>query len=89
MKTREIQGDMVKTLGEDSPCYSTVKTWIAVLSKAVRARTGGPKSVTMDAQLEGIYRTLMNDRRVTVRHIANTLGIIVMSVHTALTVILR
>ena len=30
-KTKEIYDDMVKTLGEDSTCYSTVKKWVADL----------------------------------------------------------
>ena len=48
MKTKEIHDDMVKTLGEDSPCYSTVKKWVADFKRGREstdddARTGRPK----------------------------------------------
>ena len=54
MKTKEIHDDMVKTLGEDSPCYSTVKKWVAGFKRGMEntdedARTGCPKSATTDA----------------------------------------
>ena len=70
-----------------------VKKWVADFKRGREstdddARTGRPKSATANAQVEGIHRMLMNDRRVTVKHIAQTLRIIVGSVHTALTEIL-
>ena len=34
----------------------------------------GAKSTPTDAQVEGIHRMVMNDRRVTVKHIAETSG---------------
>lgn len=33
MKTKEIHDDMDKTLGEDSPCISTVKKWVSDLKR--------------------------------------------------------
>ena len=48
---------------------------------------GCPKSVTTDHQIEAIHSMVMNDRRVTVQHIADTMGISVGSVHAALTYI--
>ena len=48
--------DMVKTLGEDSPCYSFIKKWVADLKRGREStdddvQTGCPKSATM----EGIH----------------------------------
>ena len=61
MKPKEIHDDMVKTLGEDSLCYSTVKKWVADFKQDREstdddAWTGRPKSATIDAQVEGIHR---------------------------------
>ena len=59
---------MVKTLGEESPCYYTVKKCVADFKRGrdgtdVHARTGRPKSesATIDAYLEVIHRMVMND----------------------------
>ena len=49
------------------------------------AWTGRPKSATTDAQVEGIHHMVMNDTHVTVKYVAQTLGISVGSVDTPLT----
>ena len=51
-------------------------------------RSGSPKSATTDHQIGTIHRLVMNDRRVTVLHTADTMGIRIDSVHAALTYIL-
>ena len=71
-----------------------MKKWLADFKRGREntdgdARTGHPKSATTDAQVEVILGMVMNDRRVTAKHIAETLGISVGSVHTALTEILE
>ena len=93
MKTKEIHDDMVKTLGEDSPCYYTVKKWVADLKRGREStdndeRTGRQKTATTNAQVDGIRRMVINDRHVTVKDIAEALCISAGSVHTALTGIL-
>ena len=45
MKTKEIRDDMNKTFGEDCPCYSKVKKWVADFNRGMEntdddARTG-------------------------------------------------
>ena len=47
-----------------------------------------PKSATTIHQIEAVYRMVMNDRCAIVQHIAETIGISVGSIHTALTYIL-
>ena len=73
----------------DSPCYSSVKKWVADFKQGREStdnntRTGRPKSATTDALEEGIHCMVMNGGWVTVKHLAETLSINVRSVHTAL-----
>ena len=75
MKTKVSHDDMVKTLGEDSPCYSTVKKCADEYKRDREgtdddARTGWPQLATTDVIVEGIHLKVMNDRRVAVKHIA-------------------
>ena len=87
---------IVKTLGDDSPCYSTVKKWVVDFKRDRESidndkRIGRPKSATTCARGwggGGIHRMVMNDRRVNAKHIVENMGIIVGSVHIALTEIL-
>ena len=79
MTPKEIHEDMVKTLGDDSPSYSTVKKWVAIFTRGTESlkdehRLGGPKSATIDNKVEGIHRMVVKDRRVTIRHVAESLG---------------
>ena len=88
----EINDNMAKTLGEDSPCYSTMNKWVSDFKRGREdtddeAQKGRIKSATADAQVEGLNRMMMNDRHEAVKHIADTLGLSVVSVHTDLTVI--
>ena len=54
-----------------------MKKWVADFTRNIEstdddARTGRPKTATTDAQVEGINRMVMNDSRVTAKHIAET-----------------
>lgn len=80
MTPRQIHEDMAKTLGEDSPSYSTVKKWVANFKRGKESvkddpRSGRPKTATSENEVEAIHRMIMNDRRVTIRHIEHSLGI--------------
>ncbi|XP_006815359.1 protein GVQW3-like [Saccoglossus kowalevskii] len=81
MTPKEIHEDMVTTLGEDSPSYSTIKNWVANFKRGKERTKDGrrferPQSATTDNQVEAIHRMVMNDRRVTILHIGHSLGII-------------
>ncbi|CAH1242186.1 SETMAR [Branchiostoma lanceolatum] len=71
---------MAKTLGEDFPSHSTVKKWVANFKRGKESvkddpRSGRPKTATSENEVEAIHRMIMNDRRVTIRHIEHSLGI--------------
>ncbi|CAH1257192.1 SETMAR [Branchiostoma lanceolatum] len=71
---------MAKTLGEDSPSYSTIKKWVANFKRGKGSvkddpRSGRPKTATSENEVDAIHRMIMNDRRVTIRHIEHSLGI--------------
>uniref|UniRef100_A0A3B5BAW3 Mos1 transposase HTH domain-containing protein n=1 Tax=Stegastes partitus TaxID=144197 RepID=A0A3B5BAW3_9TELE len=93
MTAKEIHKNMRNALGEHSPCYSTVKKWVADFKRGREStsddpRSGRPKSATTHGQVETIHLMVMNDRRVTVQHIAESMDISVGSVHAVLTDVL-
>ncbi len=80
MTPKEVHEDMKRTLGDDAPAYSTVKKWAAEFTRGRSSaedgpRSGRPKDATSEAQVEAVHRMVMNDRRVTIQHLANTFGI--------------
>jgi len=90
---KAVHQDMAETLGGDSPSYSTIKKWAADFKRARESteddpRSGRPKSPTTDDQGEAIHRLVLADRRVTIQHIVNTMGISYGSMQADLTVIL-
>lgn len=93
MTPKEIHEDMVKTLDDDSPSYSTIKRWAADFKRGRESieddpRSGRPKTSTTDDQVEAIHRTVLDDRRLSIRQIANIVGVSYGSVQSALTDIL-
>nr|XP_006821729.1 PREDICTED: uncharacterized protein LOC100378135 [Saccoglossus kowalevskii] len=78
MTPKEIHEDMVTTLGEVSPSYSTVKKSVANFKRDKEStkddpRSGRPQSATTDNQVEAIHCMVINDRLVTIRHIRHQL----------------
>ncbi|UYV73413.1 hypothetical protein LAZ67_10003098 [Cordylochernes scorpioides] len=80
MSPKEIYEDMVDTLREDAPSYSTVKKWVAAF-KQRRISTedehgpGRPVESVTQENIDKIHDLAMLDRRMTVRQIEETLGI--------------
>ena len=71
---------MVKTLADDSPSYSTTKKWAASFKQERESTeddpwSGCPEWSTTDNQVETIHHIVINDRRVTIPQIVNTMGI--------------
>ena len=90
MSPKEILEDMVQTLGEDSPSYSTIKKWAAEFKRGRDSteddpRSGRPKTPTTDEQVDAIHRMVWDDRRLTVQQMAKTTGTSAGSVHASLT----
>ncbi len=77
LKPKEIYEKMLKTLGNDCPSLSTVRKWEFLfkrgrLSMEDDPRAGAPKYATNDENIDAVHSIVMNDRRVTVTHIAET-----------------
>jgi len=72
---REIHDDMVDTLGDSAPSYATVKRWCADFKRGRRStedeeRPGRPNEVATQRQIDAVLDTVMKDRRLTIRKIA-------------------
>ena len=59
MTPREIQEDFMKTLGDESPSFSTVKNGLQNLSIDADSRSGRPKDVTTDENVEIVHNLIM------------------------------
>ncbi|UYV65562.1 hypothetical protein LAZ67_3004702 [Cordylochernes scorpioides] len=77
MSPKEIYEDMVDTLREDNPSYSTVKNWVAAFKLGRISTEDRPgrlvESVTQE-NIDKIHDLIMLDKRLTVRQIEETLG---------------
>ena len=74
---KEIHVDMVATLGNDAPTLSTVKKWAAEFKRGRESledapRSGHPSTATTKENIDRIHKMVMDDRRLTVNHIANS-----------------
>ena len=80
LTTKEIDADIVSTLGDDAPALSTVKKW-AVEFKRWREsledgpRSGRPSTATTQENIDCIHQMVINDRRLTISHLANVISI--------------
>lgn len=77
---KEIFEDMCQTLGESAPSYATVKRWVADFKRGREAvedepRCGRPITASTDENAKKILDLVMNDRRLRVAEIAETIGI--------------
>ena len=94
MTPKEIHEDFMKTLGNESPSYSTVKKWAAEFKRGRESieddeRSGRPKDATTDENVEIVHNLVMCDRRGELQSIASEVGISFGAVQTILTDILR
>jgi transposase len=77
---KEIHSKFIKVYGDSSPSFSTIKKWAA---KFKCGRTsleddpceGRPKSATTPKSIEQVHDMVLDDRRMKVREIAETIGI--------------
>ena len=78
--TKEIHTDMFSTLGDDAPALSTVKKWAAEFKRGRESleddpRSGRPSTATTQENIDRIHQMIMNDRRLTISHLANVISI--------------
>jgi len=77
---KEIQVILTETLGENAPSYVTVKNWVTHLkrgdfSTCDAPRPGRPKTVNTPGIVDQIHGLIFEDRRISVKSIAEQLGI--------------
>ena len=90
MTPTEIHEDFMKSLGNESPSYSTVKKWTAKFKRGREsmeddARSGRPEDATTDENVEIVHSLDMCDRRRDLRSIASKVAISFGAVQTILT----
>ena len=83
---KKVHEDMVATLGEDAPSYSTVKKWAAEFKRGRDSLEDDPRpgrlvTVTTQETIDKIHDMILEDRRRTQRYIATQLGISQEHVH--------
>ena len=90
LKPKDIDSDMVATLGKNAPSYATVKRWVAEFKCGRQSleddpHPGRPVTVATPEMVNKVHDIVMTDRRVTERYIASTVGISQERVHSILT----
>jgi transposase len=76
----EVYSKFMKVYGDSSPSFSTIKKWVAEFKRGrtsleVDLREGRPKSATPPEIIEEVHNMILDDRRMKVREIAETIGI--------------
>ena len=76
----EMHSKFMKVYGDSSPSFSTIKKWSAELKRGHTSlgddpREGRPNSATTPEIIEQVHDMLLDDRRMKVRVIAETIGI--------------
>jgi len=77
---KEIQSKFINVYGDSSPSFSTIKKWAAEFKRGRTSleddrREGRPKSATTPEIIEQVHDMLLDDQRMKVREIAETIGI--------------
>jgi transposase len=77
----EIYLKFIKVYGDSSPSFSTIKNWAAEFKRGPTSleddpREGRPKSATTPEIIEQVHDMILDDRRMEVREIAETIGIL-------------
>ncbi|CAJ0928409.1 unnamed protein product [Ranitomeya imitator] len=73
MTTKDIHSDLVETLGDSSPPYSTVARWakefkLGRTSTEDEHREGRPSTSLNEENVKKVEEVVLADRRVTIRH---------------------
>jgi histone-lysine N-methyltransferase SETMAR len=76
----EINLKFMNVYGDSSPSFSTIKKWAAEFKRGRTTleddpREGRPKSATTPEIIEPVHDMLLDDRRMKVREIAETIDI--------------
>lgn len=90
LSPKQIHEELVETLRDKAPSYSMVKTWCADFKRGRTStedasRSGRPREAATPEIIEDVHDMVYNDRRVTVRHVSESLGIAIGTVHNIIT----
>jgi len=80
MSGKAIHDDMLPILGDNTPTYSVVRSWLAEFKRGRNSvedehRSGRPKHTASTENVQTVNDILKKDRRLTIRHIAETTDI--------------
>ena len=86
LNATEIHQELDSVYKDSAPSYRTVAKWVAEFKDPERAfegapRGGRPSTTTTDENIQAIERTVMRDRQISVRRVADELGISKSKVH--------
>ncbi|KAL0822131.1 hypothetical protein ABMA28_004265 [Loxostege sticticalis] len=90
MSTKEIFLDIQQTLGDHALPYSTVAYWIAEFKRGRSTceddqRTGRPSTSVTEENVKKVEKMVLEDRRITIKYLAETLKISFGSIQSILT----
>lgn len=93
LSSKDIKSELDNTLGDSSPSYTTIKTWVADFKRGRKStedapRSGRPKTATCKEIVEKVHKIVLNDRRSKLVEIAEAVGISTERVHYILTEVL-
>lgn len=80
MSFTEIYDDMLDTLGEGCPSYTTIRKWGNEFKRGRTSleddpRSGRPKTATTPEMVDKVHDLVLNDRRLKASEIAEAVGI--------------
>ena len=80
LRPNEIHSKFIKVYGDSSPSFSTIKKWAAEFKRDRTSleddpREGRPKSALTPEIIEQVHDMVLDDRRMKVREIAETIGV--------------
>lgn len=90
MSTKEIFSDIQQTLGDNALPYSTVAYWVAEFKRGRSSckddpRSGRPSTSVTEANIKKVEKLVLEDRRITIKHLAEILKISFGSIQSILT----
>jgi histone-lysine N-methyltransferase SETMAR len=86
LNATEITKELEDVYQDSAPAYRTVAKWVAEFKDPTRdfedaPRTGRPPTATTDENIEAVERIVLRDRQISVRRVADELGISKTVVH--------
>src|SRR5208283_5286915 len=86
LNATEISKELDNVYGDSAPSYRTVAKWVAEFKDPERGfedapRSGRPSTMITDENIEAVEQLVMRDRQISVRWVADELGIPKTSVH--------